>query len=341
MIHPYQTEAVLAEYPADLRPLTVTELGAAGGFSGARLWRVESSAGPLCLRRWPPEHPTHQRLTLIHEVLQHVVRQGFAAVPVPLPTRRGETIVQHGGHLWELAPWMPGRADYHARPSRERLTAALTALARFHLAAATFEIAEAKHGPSPGIIARRRQLQEWLAGDESKLQAALPSSDWPDLVPHARRWLGLLSSAAPRVDQLLAEASGIHVALQPCLRDIWHEHVLFTGDEVTGIIDFGALRMENVAGDLARLLASLVGNDADGWKHGIAAYESLRIVCLNERRLMMAFHASGLLLSPANWFHWIFLDARTFENRIGIIDRVAAQLRRLEQWLQTGAIIWP
>jgi homoserine kinase type II len=277
----------------------------------------------------------------VHRVLRHVVEQGFTVAPAPLRTRQGDTIVKHAGHLWELTPWMPGVADYHARPTPVRLRAALTALARFHRAAATIPQVEARVGPSPAIAARRRQLAAIMSGGAAELQAALEHQRWPELADQARRWLKLLPGAAPRVDELLAGSERLSVSMQPCLRDIWHDHVLFTGDEVSGIVDFGALRIETVAGDVARLLGSLVEQDANGWHRGIAAYEALRALSLDERRLMAALDASGRLLSPANWFRWIFIEHRQFDNMATVVGRVEKQLAALAQWLQTRAIILP
>src|SRR5687768_8024524 len=130
---------VLARYPQLGRPFHLEPLSGAGGFSGARLWRIETDRGLYCLRRWPREHPTVERLQLIHAVLRHVGASGLEFVPVPLsPTLSSSTFVSHSGHRWEVAPWMLGRADYYANPSRARLSAAFLALARFHVAAASF-----------------------------------------------------------------------------------------------------------------------------------------------------------------------------------------------------------
>ena len=103
---------VLAAYPDDHQPLDVEPLGSAGGFSGASFWRVRTASETLCLRRWPQEHPSTDRLEFIQAVLWHVTREGFAAVPLPRETRRHSGYVRHGGYLWELEPWMPGEADF-------------------------------------------------------------------------------------------------------------------------------------------------------------------------------------------------------------------------------------
>jgi hypothetical protein len=38
------------------------------------------------------------------------------------------TFLSHEGHLWELAPWLPGAADYEKSPRVEKLRAAMSAL---------------------------------------------------------------------------------------------------------------------------------------------------------------------------------------------------------------------
>src|SRR5690606_11839002 len=145
--------AALSQDPAQAQPVSgsVEFLGSAGGFSGAQFWRFQSPAGRLCLRRWPVEHPNLERLQFIHAVLAHVHQRGFRLIPVPLPTQSGGTYVQHAGHLWELTPWMPGRADYHNRPALQKLEAALRALAAFHQAAASFPLTRREPTVSPGI----------------------------------------------------------------------------------------------------------------------------------------------------------------------------------------------
>jgi homoserine kinase type II len=55
---------------------------------------------------------------------------------------------------------------------------------------------------------------------------------------------------------------------------VWHDHVLFTGNAVTGIIDYGAMKEDHVAIDLARLIGDLVENDDVAFAAGLAAYRS-------------------------------------------------------------------
>jgi homoserine kinase type II len=106
---------------------------------------------------------------------------------------------------------------------------------------------------------------------------------------------------------------------------------LFDGDRVSGVVDFGALRIECVAADLARLLGSLVGDDAQRWRLGLAAYEEVRPLHDNERRLVAAFDAANVVLSGMNWLRWICLEQRQFESRQRVLSRLDEILLRLER----------
>lgn len=321
--------AVLVEYPAALELGPAESLGTAGGFSGARFWKVHTPTGLLCLRCWPREHPSRQRLEFIHAVLRHVEGNGFHAVPLPIETVRQKTYVEHGGHLWELSRWIAGEADYFRNPNETRLVAALEALAAFHQAAATFPHADAVPAPAPGILARKSQLERLVAGHIGDIRAAVRPGCVDGLEPRARRLLDLFEQVARRVLDRLSRCASYRVPLQPCLRDVWHDHVHFAGNEVVGFVDFGAMQIDSVAGDVARLLGSLVGDDAHSWRVGLAAYKKTRPLSDEETQLVTAFDESGVLLSGVNWLDWVYCQGRRFERHDVILARVDTILDRL------------
>ncbi len=331
-------EQVLRVYPDDCQPRAVEALLETGGFSGARLWRLQSPYGPLCLRRWPPGHPDQQRLEFIQAVLWHVDQEGFHRVPLPLETRHRHGYVLFAGHLWELTHWLPGTADYRRRPSPARLKNALAALAKFHCAAATFPLPDNGPVDSPGILERRGRLRGLLEGRIDVLRAATHNGAWPELAARGQVLLELFSVAAPRVMATLESAARLHVGLQPCIRDVWHAHVLFQDDDVSGIVDFGSMRPGSVAADVARLLGSLACDDAEAWKMGLRAYERVRPLSDDERQLVAAFDQSTVLMGGLQWLEWLYLEERVFSDPAGVLARVDEFVQRLGTLVRRGGI---
>src|SRR5215510_13093578 len=83
---------VLAQYGGEIAAKHVFFRGIPGGFSGSRVWEVNSeSSGGHFLKRWPKVGPDFQRLTLIHGVLKRLSDLGqldeSALPPVAAPAR--------------------------------------------------------------------------------------------------------------------------------------------------------------------------------------------------------------------------------------------------------------
>jgi homoserine kinase type II len=326
--------AVLANYPPDCRPTTVESLGSAGGMSSAQIWRIHSPRGEFALRRWPIEHPAPDQLRFIHTVLCHAATNGCDFLPVPATTRDGQTFIRHREHLWEFAPWMPGIASYESSPSREKLRAAMHALAKFHNAVADYA-KPTVIGSSVGLNAIERHLAR-LGGVSplriNQLARAVNDVPWPDLAPLARQFVAILTRTIPHAMAQLAPLSQVRPPLQPCLRDVWSDHILFTSSEVTGIIDFGAVDFDIPATDIARLLGSFAQlTVADIWTEGLAAYNEVRPISDTESRAAQALDSSGTILAGCNWIQWIYIDRRTFDDRLQIVERFRRILSRCGQ----------
>ena len=323
------TQQILQAYSVHVTGLT--SLGSAGGFSGARFWRIETPTATLCLRRWPPEQPSAVRLESIHRIVRHVYQQGVTQVPVPLVTRKGSTMVQQADHLWELAPWMPGTADYHRQPTRPRLIAAMQLLARFHQATDALAAGPSARKASPGLNQRLELLDQLVAGEAGRIAIAAEKDAFTDRRNRAHALLEAFTKLAPQIRTDLVEATRMSVMLQPCLRDVWHDHVLFTGDQTTGLVDFGAMREETVVGDVARLLASLVRGDRSAWRAGLEAYQHQRGLDHTELYLLEIFVRTTALLSGMNWLRWIYLENRVFEHPGRILHRIDDNLREISR----------
>lgn len=330
---------ILARYPSACRPDPASIVKPAAGFSGASVWKVETATGAVALRAMSIEAVDQQRLAGLHRLIAHVHSLGLSQVPVPLECLAGGTFFETQGCIWQLEPWMPGTADFASMPSEARLRAALVCLAHWHRAAARFLARDAEKrwfftatGNSPGLAERHRQIVQWTDQRCSLARARLASLAWIEFAGLAREVLDYFTRVAPRVAAAVRIGVADCVPLQPCLRDVWHDHVLFTGSVVTGLIDPHAARTDSVATDLARLLGTLVGDDRNGWESGLAAYQEVRPLSPSELTLVELFDQSGVLLSGMNWLDWHVFQGRGFQNREAVLARlsfIAARFRNL------------
>ncbi len=309
------------------RNTSIEALGSAGGFSGAQFWQVETIEETYCLRRWPKEHPTEDQLAWIHRVLVHCVGNGAPMVDAPLRTTDGLTFVKSNGHLWQLSHWLPGQANYREQPNDEKLVNAITALAQFHLAAAQVNL---DFGPSSNIASRLKMLTR--ATDLIEKVVAAPVSPHPRFNDFRTLVSAHGASLAQSLFARLRPFESTILPIQPVIRDIWHDHIFFSGDSVTGIVDFGAMQMDTVCLDISRLLGSLVGDDRNKWQLALSTYSGIRALTDAERQLVGVLDQSGSLLGCLNWLKWLFLDRREFENMAAVEQRIEYLTQRLSEF---------
>jgi homoserine kinase type II len=316
---------ILARYPLRVQPMDEPEpLGGAGGLSGARLWRYRSGWGPIALRLWPPHGPGRAQLEQVHHWLLLAEDLGF--VPAPIADRSGRTLQEREGGFWELAPWMPGAADVTRPPAQARVRSGFAALAAFHQRLA----GERRPGASPGLGHRHEAVAHLIRGGFEALEPAIRDSQ-DEIRPMALRWLGLARIVAPRLLDPLREAAGRAVPLQPCLRDARPEHLLFEGDRVSGLIDFGAMGVDCVAGDLARLMGEWLDEDSTARAEAMAVYERIRPLDAVEAALIDAFASSSALLIGERWIRWHYIELRRFDDASAVTDGIARGVAHLQR----------
>ncbi len=301
-------------------------LGGAGGFSGAQIWKVNTSTQTWCLRRWPLSHPDRERLDWINLVLAHASSHDCPFVAAPIETKSGERFVHAGSFFWELAPWMPGIADFERDPNDRRLQGVMSGLAKFHLASAQVNLGFQK---SRNAAARLLALQN--AGAQIENLGRANTEHELECVQHLRRivvgkGVAYANQLAGRLEPMTREVFPV----QPVIRDVWHDHLLFTGDVLTGIIDFGAMQIDNVALDLSRVLGSLVSHQPDRWQMAMDFYSKYRQLSPKEIRLVFDLDQSAAFLGGLNWLNWILLEGRSFESADHVEKRIVHLILRLE-----------
>jgi homoserine kinase type II len=295
-------------------------LESAGGFSGARIWCAKAGDQKFCLKAHP-RGADSGRLRTIHQWLADARAAGLSFVPTVEKRRDGHTVVEAADRPWDLLEWMPGRPDFHDDPSDVRLFAAVTALAHLH-DVWTLALPPV---PCPAIVRRRQLLDEWnqlcAGGWVPRFKEADP------VRPHAEAAWSLLPAAVDQAADLIMPWLGRPVPVQRCVGDLWHDHVLFDGDDVTGIIDYGAARVDHVAVDLARLLGSLIPDDPARTQAALRVYEAIRP--LPQPDLVSVLDRTAVVIGALNWVRWLYHDRRKYLDRHAVADRLAALVRRI------------
>ena len=205
----------------------------------------------------------------------------------------------------------------------------MQALACFHIAAASISVDPPYLALAPAFVDRLDQVRQLLAGDLDRIAAAAASGLDAGLDLRAGQLLPIARGQLLHFLAPLELACREPLPLSPAIRDIHHDHVLFTGDQLTGLVDFGALRIDTPLADVARLVGSLVADDQPARKFALEAYSELRPLSEADRSLIDLLDDSGQVLGGLNWLRWLYLERRDMGPLPPILKRLDAILARL------------
>lgn len=321
---PHEMQSILHQFPATESCAAEPKLFAVdSGFSGAQVWRLECAARQWAARRWP-ENSRAERLAWIQNILLNLPES--IPIPKPLLSHSGHAFLEFDRFFWTIEPWLPGQADYWYQPSEKKLTAAMHALAQFHRATSRWATGPQ---PIPSITERVDALRQHA---ESLMIYATSIPDAQDeLASLGRELLTLAREQLPTWLSALSPLIDVETMLIPCIRDIWHDHILFTGGQVTGLIDFGAMRMDSIAVDLARLIGSLVGDNLLLRKLAVEAYCAANPFNPSDLRLVDLIDGSSQVIAGLNWIRWLYVENRTFDHPARVHERMRNILNRLKR----------
>ncbi len=255
----------------------------------------------------------------------HVRTAGVLQVPMPSTGQDGATLqADEGGILWELLQWMPGSPT--TKPSGRQAAAAGDVLARVHRAAAAWPTCPRRVGHSPGVlhrVARARDLlaRPWATRLDARYRGPLRET--------FERAIAIFAAADGRqAVTRVAEWESRLLVMQPVLRDVWSDHVLFAGEQVTGIIDWHTAGIDTPATDVARLMGSWAV-DQETMRVFLDSYSALCPLSGDEVSLVPFLRDTGILFGLDNWFRWIVEESRSFADRRKLEARVEFLLSAL------------
>ncbi|MGI9470578.1 MAG: phosphotransferase [Rubripirellula sp.] len=315
----------------------------APGFSGAFVAFCRASSGAdFALKRWPKETP-RSRIEEVHRVVQHSASNGcdFVAKPQWIDATSSTLFAFQGSH-WELSAWRSGQA---ATPdaSRNRIEAGARAIAQFH---ASVTVLDGSRQIAPAVLNRLTRLEERSA----QIPRVLESTECSELNPELARVLldatqlvrWKWDEVHSRIHRSLSQYLHREVRTQYVLRDVHRQHVLFENAEVTGLIDFDALRVDTPATDLSRWVGSFLAGGHDGsmvWESALAGFHAESALKDGSETEFEARMAADLCfastwISLTNWLFWLLCERRMFSTEPSIVASRVRELVRVASNLE-------
>lgn len=314
-------------------------LAISGGLSNSRVWQVNSAIGQFCLKAWPESAYTAERLSAIHQWIQ-AIGMHHHFVPRLIPNADRLTLMRCGDHYWECATWLAGKPMDRNNVTVEDSMLAVAALAEMHRSSVNYYC---QPGSSPSVKTRI-ELLRWYQNRLDLRQMQIGGLDKSRSLPTRPN----LISTAPNEDELAqltliqfdrlqpAMSQQLSSLLQPVqlcwvVRDLHREHILFEEGHISGIIDYGAARIDEPLIDLVRLLGSLWPYDVDQRHRMVRHYQQL----LEAEDLLERFRVldqTSTLLSAMQWLQWLIIDRREFNaERSELLKRWYELLERLQR----------
>lgn len=317
--------AVLQQYGATVAGLNWVPLGTGGGFSGASVWRGDDEGGnPIfALKAWPADGMTADRLTGIHALMTRAGHLAFVPAVIPCPDSR--TVIAEGGRVWDLTRWMPGTPAPSENTPANRVAAACATVAELHMAWQD----GATRGPCPGVRNRLGMLIEAPGLMKAVTQTQPPH---PELIPLLRRAVAAAARLAPGAELALRAWAVWPVTIHPCFRDLRAAHILFTGDAVTGLIDYGAAADDTPATDLARLLGDYAAENDDLFTVGFEAYWAAGGDLGVPEEFVRLLERTGVLCSALGWLRRLYAPRGPEYNLAAVAARLTHLVERMERF---------
>lgn len=305
-------DLVVSAYPPTVARAEWSAVGPADGLSGASVWSGTVAGRHIYALKCWPDWMTAEHLRQIHSRMSEARTGGCEFVPTVLLTRGADTVCTTEGRCWDVTTWMPGQQGRRGEISPDRLAAACTAIALLHRAWCTSPFRTER---CSAVTRRLIVLNRW-----STQRGTFDFSGSPILA----RSLTLVSDRVIRCRALLEPWRTVPVPSFACHGDLWGENILFTHDRVSGVIDYGAMRVDSPASDLARLLGDLAGPDSAGLDAGVATYHAANPPVHVPVELVRVLAETGIVCALANWH--LRLADRPMDT---LSDRVVARIDAL------------
>jgi Ser/Thr protein kinase RdoA (MazF antagonist) len=286
------------------------------GLSDSVVYKVRSLDGDFALKSYSPSALSSLQST--HALLDQTRKNNFVLFPLIFRNKDNATVVYQDGFCWDLSSWIPGNIP---DCSIFNLVQSVKKLAQFHIAIGS---EQSGVGVMPAMERREVEINSFsISAINFSAIGFLPLFNLVELLKWIRQEVGsLIGSPVPIVK------------IQYCWGDARRENILFNGCEISGFIDYCAMRKDCREVDVSRMVSSFSGDDYLMWTKALNAYsESSQINYLVCRKLDIL----GTIVSLYRWLNWFQKPMPDAMVKPGM-QRCIEIFRRIEKWKEHGSL---
>ena len=276
-------ETLLNSWDVDVKRIEVIQ-----GNQMALVWKVQTSKGPICLKRI--HRPEKKALFSIH-AQDYLAKKG-ARVPGIIPNKKNQLYTKFGPFLFVVYDWIEGRP--FELTNTEDLQMIMKGLAEFHKASIGYI-------PPPGVpiftklgrwpnhmIKRTQQMETW-----KKMAQQYP--DDPFSIAYLEQIDPIIHEAKGTLKQLLDSPYNSWVKAvkkQPnlCHQDYGTGNSLLGPDGKIWVIDLDTVSFDLPIRDLRKMIVPLLDTngiwDHEKFKTMLSAYESVSPLTKEQKKIM-------------------------------------------------------
>ena len=97
------------------------------------------------------------------------------------------------------------------------------------------------------------------------------------------------------------------------------------------MIDYGSVKPDCVAVDLARLLGSMIPDQPERLHAALAIYSIIHPVPEDVLKLAAVLDRAGSIIGLTNWIRWLYQENRSYSASASVARRMEALLNRVEK----------
>lgn len=286
------------------------------GLSESLVYKISSSDGVFALKSYNPSALSSLRYT--HALLDKIRKNSFVLFPLIIRNKDNTTVVYDDAYCWDLSSWNQGKIP---DCSILNLGQCVKKLAQFHIAVGS---EQSGFGVMPAMESREVEINSFsISAINFSVIGFLPLFNLMELL----KWINQEVS-------ILMGSPNPSVKTQYCWGDARRENILFNGSEISGFIDYCAMRKDCREVDVSRMISSFAGDDYLMWTNALNAYSEIsKINYLVCRKLDIL----GTIVSLYRWLKWFQKPMPNVMVKPAI-QRCNELFRRIEKWKEHGSL---